>query len=393
MVLNPNKTTPLGVLVSMRKLFVCLAALAAGSGALLAQNIAGTWQGTLAPPQAQGRTLRIVLKVSRGDDEKLKATFYSIDQPAPPLDAKSVSLQGPTFKFEIAAANASYEGKFDGDAITGNWTQGASIPLNFARATPATTWAIPEPPPPPKRMPANAKPTFDVSTIKPTAPDTRGSSILVGRNGGNTFTTTNTSLKDLIIFAYGIHEKQLSGGPAWMESDRFDITAKPDTEGMPSVDQLRGMLQKLLVERFGLTFHTEKKELSAYALTAAKGGVKITKSQLTGSLPGFGGRPGNIFVANSTMPEFAGFLQARIVDRPVVDQTGLEGRYDLKATWQPDVNQAPVAGQPPAPAPPADENLPDMFGAFTQQLGLKLEAAKLPVDVMVIDKATKPSEN
>ncbi|MDE3195104.1 MAG: TIGR03435 family protein [Acidobacteriota bacterium] len=379
----------------MKKLFVRLATLVAGAGALFAQNITGTWQGTLAPPQAQGKTLRIVLKVSRADNEKLKATMFSIDQPGKGIDASTVTLQGSTFKMEVTAIGGSYEGKFEGDSITGTWNQGAPLPLNLARATAATAWAIPEPPPPPKRMPADAKPVFDVATIKPTGPDSRGSSILVGRGGGNTFTTTNTSLKDLIVFAYGVHEKQVSGGPSWIESDHYDLTAKPDTEGIPSVDQLRAMVQALLAERFGLAFHREKKELSAYAITVAKGGVKLEKSQSNASLPGFGGRgPGNVMVRNSTMGEFADFLQSRIVDRPVVDQTELAGRYDFQLKWQPDGTQPALPGQPPPPPPPADgDQLPDLFGAFTQQLGLKLDAVKTPVEVMIIDKVAKPGEN
>ncbi|MCU1324768.1 MAG: hypothetical protein JWN34_138, partial [Bryobacterales bacterium] len=275
----------------MRTLLVSIAALAWSCSALLAQNLVGSWQGTLAPPG--GKPLRTVVKITRSDDEKLKAAFYSIDQGGQALNASTVTLQGSTFKMVLPAIGGEYEGRLSEDAntITGNWTQGGpALPLVLVRASAQTAWAIPEPPPPPKLMPADAKPVFDVSTVKLSAPDARGSSILVGRGGSNLFTTTNTSVKDLIIFAYGLHAKQLIGGPAWMESEHFDITGKPDLPGMPSAPQLMSMVQKLIQERFQLSFHREKKELSVYAITVAKGGPKLTKTEVVGaSLPGFGG--------------------------------------------------------------------------------------------------------
>jgi uncharacterized protein (TIGR03435 family) len=380
----------------MKKIPLCLFALAAASGALFGQNLTGSWQGSLQGPQG-GPALRIVVKITRADDESLKATLYSIDQGGQPINASSATQQGSTLKLAIAAIGGNYEGKLgaDGATITGTWSQaGAPAPLNLARATPETAWAIPEPAPPPKLMAAGANPSFEVATIKPSDPASQGASMLVGRGGGNLFTTTNSSLSDLITFAYGLHARQVTGGPAWMESDKFDVTAKPDQEGVPNVTQLRTMVQKLLVDRFQLTFHHDKKELSVYAITVAKTGPKMAKSQATGNLPGFGGRgPGNIGVRNTTMAEFAEFLQSRIVDRPVVDQSGLTDRYDFPLVWTPDGAQtgAPKPDAPPAASNPDDP--PDLFTAFQQQLGLKLEATKAPVDVFVIDKVEKPSAN
>jgi len=373
----------------MKKLMLWMLAFAAApAGALLAQNVTGDWQGSLILPQGRP-PLRIVVKISRADDESLKAILYSIDQPGPPINAASAIQQGSTLKLDIAAIGGAYEGRLsaDGTSIAGTWTQGGpASPLNLVRATPATAWAIPEAPPPPMSMPADANPSFEVATIKPSDPASQGASMLVGRGGANLFTTTNSTLADLISFAYGVHARQVTGGPGWLETDKYDLNAKPDQPGIPNVTQLRTMVQKLLADRFQLTFHHDKKELSAYALTVAKTGPKIAKTQATGNLPGFGGRgPGNIFVRNATMAEFAEFLQARIVDRPVVDQTGLSGRYDFPFKWTPD------ASQPAAPGDPDDP--PDLFTAFQQQLGLKLEATKTPVDVLVIDRVSKPSEN
>lgn len=359
---------------------------------LQAQDIAGTWQGTLQPPN--GPTLRIVMQISK-DGQNLKAVMNSIDQPAPPFNAAATTFQNSVLKITVPAIGGTYEGRMNGDgnSISGTWTQGAAMALNLTRATPQTAWAIPEPPPPPKPMAADANLAFEVATIKPANPETRGQSILVGRGGSNLFTTTNTTLNDLITFAYGIHVRQIVGGPAWLESDKFDISAKPEQPGIPNVTQLGTMVKKLLAERFGLAFHSEKRELSAYVITVGKNGPKLAKDESGGVLPGFGGRgPGSVGVRNSTMAEFAGFLQGRILDRPVVDQTGLSGKFDFTLDWRPDLTQLPPGANAPQ-LPPEVEARPDLFTAIQEQLGLKLEPAKTPVEVYVIDKVQKPSEN
>ncbi len=377
----------------MKKLMLWSIALAALMGtALQAQNLTGTWQGTLA---AGPQTLRIVMKVSLNDD-KLQATMYSIDQGGQPISASAISQSGSTVKIAVAAIGGNYEGKLspDGNTITGTWTQGPPSPLNLTRPTPETAWTIPEPPPPPKPMPADATPSFEVATIKPAKPDGRFS-LLVNRSG--MLNTTSTSVNDLIKFAYNLHPKQIGSGPSWLDSDKFDVSAKPDTPGIPSGNQLKAMVQKLLEVRFGLKFHLDKKELSVYAITILKTGSKLTKNDSNpNGLPGFGGGPRGMNVRNSTMAEFAGMLQANILDQPVVDQTELgTGRYDFILKWTPDAAQRGLGGQPANPVPAADdpEAPPDLFTAFQQQLGLKLQPTKAAVDVLVVDKVEKPSDN
>jgi len=151
------------------------------------------------------------------------------------------------------------------------------------------------------------------------------------------------------------------------------------------------MVQKLIGERFGLAFHKEKRELPAYVITVLKNGHKLTKNESGGLLPGFGGRgPGAIGVRNSTMTEFASFLQGRLLDRPVVDQTGLSGKFDFQFEWRPEQ----LGGQPgttPPQLPPEVEARSDMFNAFQEQLGLKLESTRTDVEVYVIDKVQKPT--
>jgi uncharacterized protein (TIGR03435 family) len=379
----------------MKKLMLCFAALAA-AGVLCAQNINATWQGTL---RAGPQELRVVIKIAVDDKDKLKADFYSIDQKTPAIPASSVTRDGSALKMLIPALNGTYEGRLSADAntITGTWTQGGPlIPLVLTRATPDTAWTIPDPPPPPKTMPADATPSFEVSTIKPSKPEERFS-LLVNRSG--MLNTTDSSLSDLIKFAYDLHPRQITGGPAWLETEKYDISAKPDTEGIPNGPQLKMMVQKLLAERFELKFHRDKKELSAYAITVAKPGPpKLTKndSNPTG-LPGFGGGgPSGMLVRNATMAEFANVLQSRLLERPVVDQTGLgTQRWDFVLKWTLDASQMAAAGAPPNVQPPADnpDAPPDIFAAMQQQLGLKLDSTKAPVDVMVIDKVEKPSAN
>jgi bla regulator protein blaR1 len=377
----------------MKKLRIfSFAALLASS--LHAQNITGTWQGNL---KAGPQDLRIVLKISLEDD-KLKAVMYSIDQAGgQPINANSITRDGSTVKMAVSVIGGTYEGKLgaDGNSITGTWNQVAPLPLNLTRATPETEWTIPEPPPPPKLMPADATPGFEVATIKPSKPDARFS-LLVNRSG--MLTTTGTSLSDLIKFAYDVHPRQITRGPAWLETEKFDITAKPDTAGMPSPTQLKAMVQKLLTDRFQLTFHREKKEQSVYAITIAKNGPKLTKSESPLNLPGFGLPPRRLVVRNATMAEVASVLQANLMEQPVVDQTGLGStRYDFMLNYTPDPSQqSRLGGLGPNPQAPPTDNAdapPDLFTAFQQQLGLKLESTKAPADVLVIDRAEKPSEN
>lgn len=375
------------------RVFQLVAGAALLSAGAFAQNVAATWQGTLKTPE---RELRIVMKVTRESDESLAATFYSIDQNGRGVPA-SVKLQGGMLRATIPAISGNYEGKLsaDGSTISGMFTQGSPLPLTLVKATPGTEWAIPEPPAARQLMAADAKPSFEVATIKPSDPSATGRALNVGRGGGNAFTTQNLTLSDLIKFAYAIHERQVSGGPSWMGTDRYDVLAKPDTAGIPNAEQVRSMVQKLLAERFGLKFHREQKELAAYVITVDKGGVKMTKAEPNRSpLPGYSGRgPGNLGVRNTTIAEFANFMQSRVLDRPVVDQTGLTDRYDFTLEFKPDGAQPGAAG-PNAPAlPPGLEDRPDLFTALRQQAGLKVESGKANVEVLVIDQVTKPTEN
>ena len=382
----------------MKKLLQCalIVAVCSGSG-LFAQSFPGVWQGALKAPQAPRGELRVVIKISTTEADKLAAEFYSIDQQSPAIPG-TITASGSTLKISFATLNGTYEGRLnaDGKTIAGTWSQGAPAPLELTRATPETAWTIPDPPPPPKMMDRDAKPKFEVATIKPSDPGRPGWGITANRSG--TLTTLNTTLADLIKFAYDLHPRQVTGAPAWFDSERFDISAKPDTPGLPNIVQMKLMLQQLLADRFALTFHKEKKELSAYAITVAKGGEKIKKEENSRApVPGFGGLPQRGFNANNaTLSEFASVMQAQFMDQPVIDQTGLgETRYTFVLKFTPDPGMRPFGAAPPPaqqPAPEADAP-PDVYQAMEQQLGLRMQKTKAPVDVMVVDKVEKPSAN
>ncbi|HEY3940275.1 MAG TPA: TIGR03435 family protein, partial [Bryobacteraceae bacterium] len=321
--------------------------------------------------------------------------LYSIDQGAGSIPTSSFSVTGSTVKYAIMAIDGSYEGKLspDGNSITGTWTQGNHpLPLNLKRATPGTEWAIPEAPARPKPMPPDANPVAEVATIKPSKPDQKGKGFIFD---GHRFKTINTSLLDLLTFAYGVQQRQVIGGPPWSSSDKYDLEMQPDIEGMPNDKQLKSMLQKLLPERVKLQFHHEQKELPVYALLVAKSGQKMTKSQGDpNGLPGLFFRGlGVLSVQNATMTDFAGLMQSAVLDRPVVNQTALPGRYDFLLKWTPDESQFGGMGIKVPPPSNAADAPPNLFTAVQDELGLKFDATKASVDVLVIDHLEKPSAN
>ncbi len=151
---------------------VALTSLTASS--LFAQSLVGTWQGTLAVPQAPGGQLRVMVRVSTTEADKLKAVFYSIDQTGQPFPVNTLTVQGAAVKMSIVSLGGTFDGKLSGDgsSLTGTWTQGPTpIPLTLAHVTEQAAWAIPDPPKPPKIMAADASPAFEVVTIKPQDPD------------------------------------------------------------------------------------------------------------------------------------------------------------------------------------------------------------------------------
>jgi uncharacterized protein (TIGR03435 family) len=358
------------------------------AGAASAQNVAGNWQGTL---QAGGRSLRIIFSVSAADGGGLRAVMYSIDQGGQGVPA-TVTVQGSAVRMNAAGIGVTFEGSLsaDGNSIPGNFVQGGNtISTTLQRATPDTAWAIPEPP---KPMAANAPLTFEVATIKFSNPDAPGKLFTVR---GRQVLTINTTLNDLVTFAYDLHVKQIAGGPDWAGTQKYDVTGQPEAPGIPSITQLRGMIRQLLTDRFKLTFHKEPREMPVYSIVVAPGGHKLTKNDNNpNGLPGLLFRGlGVLPVTNATIADFAGVMQTAVMDRPVVDKTGLTGRFDFSLKWTPDESQFASMGVR-VPPPTNDPNAPPgLFTAMPEQLGLKMDPSRAPVDVLVVDKVEKPTEN
>ena len=235
--------------------------------------------------------------------------------------------------------------------------------------------------------------TFEVATIKQVEHDAKSGRFIV-MQGTNRFVARAYSLKLLIAAAYDLNPHAVIGGPAWMEEDRFDITALTPGESRPARPEQMAMLRNLLHDRFNLAFHREEKEFSIYELSQAKGGAKLKASAAPPDEP-----PALISTVfpekivlparNTTMTDFVAILQRAILDRPVVDKTGLTGRYDFDLEWAPDETQ--FGGE--VPVAPSDAPSAPLFTAIQQQLGLRLEATRGPVAALVVDKAEKPSPN
>jgi uncharacterized protein (TIGR03435 family) len=244
-----------------------------------------------------------------------------------------------------------------------------------------------------------ARPAFDefeVATIKPAVSDQKGAYIKM--QSTHRFYVKYYTLKSIIAAAYNITPRAVSGGPAWVDSDRYDILAGTPGEVQPNPDEQMSMLRKLLADRFKLTFHREEKEFSIYALTVAKNGPKLKES--TAPPDKLADLISVVFpdrvllpARNTTTAQFASqFTNRGVLDRPVVDRTGLSGKYDFDLEWADDETQ--FGGQLRKRASTDDgPDKPDLFAAVQQQLGLRLDATKGPIEVLVIDNVARPSEN
>jgi uncharacterized protein (TIGR03435 family) len=214
------------------------------------------------------------------------------------------------------------------------------------------------------------------------------------------FQAKNYTVNGLIAAAYDLNPKMISGGPAWAETDRYDVIAATPGELRPTYEDQMRMLRKLLSDRFNLRFHRKKEDFAIFELTVAKNGPKLKPSSAPSDEPynvtptlypaASGGIDHALLPAhNITILQFASVLQHAILDRPVVDNTQLTGRYDIDLEWTPD--ESNFGGTLP-PGPP-DSAKPGLFTAIQQQLGLRVEATRGPVDALVIDGLDRPSDN
>lgn len=267
----------------------------------------------------------------------------------------------------------------------GLWAVPAALALATSLSRPAPAQDAQPKPEAPKRMPADADPSYEVATVKRSNPDNQSNGF---HQNGRRLYIENQTMNNILIVAYGIHPKQIIDAPAWFATDHYDIDGVLDTEGEPSLKQIKGIVKKLLADRFQLKFHRETRELSVYAITVTKDGPRLTISK--GDPNGLGNEEDSVHagqdtmtVTNLSLADFVLILQF-FTDRPVVDQTGLAGKWDFKWTWTPDESRLPPDATNPAPG---------LFTAIQEQLGLKLEAKKAPADVYVVDHVERPSSN
>jgi uncharacterized protein (TIGR03435 family) len=214
---------------------------------------------------------------------------------------------------------------------------------------------------------------------------------------GHKYYTHDTSLADLIDLSYGVHPSQIVDAPAWVRTEKFDVigTASGDTE--PNGGQWLAMIRNLLSDRFALKLHREQRDLASYVLSVEKGGPKnLTPSQSTNPYPSLEfnrASTGLVLPArNAALGQFCQMMQQVVLDRPVVDHTGLTGKFDFTLTFLP--NDSEFDGHPPITASQVTgEPAPELFEALRAQLGLKLESAKVPTSAVVIEHVEQPAAN
>jgi uncharacterized protein (TIGR03435 family) len=271
-------------------------------------------------------------------------------------------------------------------------------------------------------QPPAGSPAFEVATVKVNASGPGPSFGLMLLPGGRVF-AQNASLRDLIRAAYALEDAQLEGIPASIRSTRFDVDARMG--GDATIDIARAMTRTLLAERFRLTAHTETRQLPIYDLVMARSdrspgrglrtsGKACAPVTLPAGLPPAppppagsgmpitpgafqcpsGLLPGHLSLRSLDMAAFASVLWRRLVQRPVVDRTGLSGQFDIDLTYLPEletVNGRPASENPSLPAQIL--GAPSIFTAVQEQLGLKLESSRGPVDVLVVDRVEALIEN
>lgn len=257
---------------------------------------------------------------------------------------------------------------------------------------------------------AQAPLAFEVASVKRTAP---GSDVMSMRNSPGQFGTGNLPLRMIITQAYGLQNYQVVGGPSWIESDRWDIVARMPA-GTSTQDQRREMVRTLLADRFKLNAHMETRELPIYALVharndrklgpnlaqtvtdcaavrkarAAKGPVSFNAAEFTECGLSMRGAPGGAMAFKAqgmAIAQFARLMQG-YVDRPIFDSTDLTGEFDLEIEFTPE-RGGPVRGDLPA------SDVPSIFTALQERLGLKLEPTRGPIEVLVIDSVEQPTED
>jgi uncharacterized protein (TIGR03435 family) len=238
---------------------------------------------------------------------------------------------------------------------------------------------------------APPSPLVEVATIKLVKNPMPGR--LQDRTEGRRLSARNVTLRDLLMLAYEVDPRQITGGPGWTATDLYDIDAIA-AEGVQIDDQREeAIFKELLADRFHLTFHREQRVMPVYALIVAKSGPRLKAADPDAPPNGANcERLGVCSFKNEPLQHFARWMQL-VMDKPVLDKTGLAGMFDFSLTWTPDESQFTSMGIHVTP-PTDNPNAPlGLFTAIQEQLGLKLEPQKIPAEIIVIDHIERPSEN
>jgi uncharacterized protein (TIGR03435 family) len=312
-----------------------------------------------------------------------QGVVYLLDDDNPGWAHATTELmaKGSEVSFRIANIEASFKGTRTADAIAGVWTQhGLSQPLRLVQAAADAAWAIPAQA---TAMDKATDPSFEVVTVKPADPDSHRAGF---HSTGRRVEAENQTLADVFCVAYGVHPKQIVGAPGWFSHERWVISGVADMPGPPNLKQIRGIFRKVLEDRFNLKVHKETQDLPVYLLEVGKGEQKMTRSM--GDPDGLSDSSGNMNAGindmrytNITMDGFAEQLGGG-TDRPILNQTGLAGRWDFRLKWTSSLAQTDDPNASPV-----------LFTALQEQLGLKVETTRAPAQVYVVEHVEHPSPN
>jgi uncharacterized protein (TIGR03435 family) len=319
---------------------------------LAAADVSGAWTGTIGGP------IYLVLKQEGtqlsgsggGTAEEQIATFKDGR-----VDGDHLTFRVGPYQFDV---------NVQGDRITGEARNGAESAKVFLRRVDSL----------PKRAAGAPLPAFEVASVKPAPPPIGGYSSSMNVSPGR-LTATNVSIRKLMARAYNVKDYQVLGAD-WLNTALYTITASmpPDTTG----EDLLLMVQQLLAERFQLAFHRETRDMPVYELVSGKTGAKLKSVDFGKGSTSFS--PGKLTATAVPLRNFVEVL-SRYLNRPVLDKTGLTGTFDFTLEFSPDGKGSDDAGELPVGA--------SLFTAIQEQLGLKLEARKAPIEVLVVDRAER----
>jgi uncharacterized protein (TIGR03435 family) len=322
-----------------------LIGLAMSALAMAEMDLSGQWVGGPFVVNLKQDGNKLTGTVEASADER-----YPLKDGA--IDGDRVTFSIGTFQFDL---------RLDGDAMKGEMTmEQRSVPLILQRAAAAK---------------AGGALVFEVASVKRSAAGSGSGSNM--RLDPGRLTCVGVTLQALLALAYNVKNYQISG-PGWLDTERYEIAAK--FPAATPVDRVGQILQALLVERFHLAVRRESRDMPVYVLVADKDGFKLKETEIGPS--GTSSSPGKMTATKISMPRFAEFLSSQ-VDRPVLDLTGIRGIFDITLEWARDANAAADTGPSP-----------DIYTAIRQQLGLKLEMRRTPVEMLIVEHADKtPVEN